>query len=60
MGSSPTACDGQISVSKNGWESNFLIIVVCVALILTAPAAYALDHAIGLDALGARLLRLPM
>jgi len=47
-------------VSKNGWEYNFLIIVVCIALILTGPGAYALDHAIGLDALGARLLHLPV
>jgi uncharacterized membrane protein YphA (DoxX/SURF4 family) len=60
MGSSPTACSGQISVSKNDWEYNVLIIVVCVVLILTGPGAYALDHATGLDALGARLLHLPM
>ncbi len=47
-------------VSKNGWEYNFLIIVVCIALILIGPGTYALDHAIGLDALGTRLLHLPM
>jgi uncharacterized membrane protein YphA (DoxX/SURF4 family) len=59
MGSSPTACGGLISVSANGWEYNFLIIVVCIAVILTGPGVCALDHAIGLDALAARLLHLP-
>jgi putative oxidoreductase len=46
-------------ISKGGWEYNALIIVVCIALILTGPGIYALDHAIGLDALFARLLHLP-
>jgi putative oxidoreductase len=46
-------------ISKNGWEYNFLIIVVCIALILTGPGAYALDRVTGLDALGARFLHLP-
>jgi putative oxidoreductase len=46
-------------VSKGGWEYNALIIAVCVALILAGPGIYALDHAIGLDALFTRLLHLP-
>jgi putative oxidoreductase len=46
-------------ISKNGWEYNFLILVVCVALILAGPGVYSLDHAFGLDALTARLAHLP-
>src|SRR3954454_18739390 len=46
-------------ISKGGWEYNFLILVVCIALILTGPGVYALDHALGLDALTSRLLHLP-
>ena len=48
------------SVSKNGWEYTFLLIVVCIALRLMGPGAYALDHAIALDALGRRLLHFPV
>ncbi|WIG60552.1 MAG: Membrane protein, distant similarity to thiosulfate:quinone oxidoreductase DoxD [Ktedonobacterales bacterium] len=36
-------------VGKGGWEYNALIIAVCVALMLTGPGAYALDHALGLN-----------
>jgi putative oxidoreductase len=45
--------------SKNGWEHNLLITVACIALILAGPGAYALGHALGLDALTARLAHLP-
>jgi hypothetical protein len=48
------------SVSMNGWEYNFLIITVCSALTLTGQGACALDHVIGLDALGTRLLHFPV
>ncbi len=42
-------------VSKNGWEYNFLIIVVAVALALGGPGRFALDHLLGLDAATRRL-----
>ena len=54
--------DFAVSLRQNcdNTDNNFRIIVLCIALILTGPGAYALDHAIGVDALGTRLLHFPV
>jgi putative oxidoreductase len=45
-------------ISRNGWEYNFLIIVVAMALALGGPGRFALDHLLGLDTAPRRLVRL--
>jgi putative oxidoreductase len=38
-------------ITRNGWEYNGLIILVCVALLLAGAGSLSLDHRLGLDTL---------
>lgn len=38
--------------AKKGWELNLYLIVVAVAVAITGPGRWSLDHALGLDDLG--------
>jgi len=46
-------------ISKNGWEYNALIIMVCVLFFLAGAGTYSVDHMLGFNNIIATVFHLP-